>query len=202
MRPALAIVCFLALVVAAPVRAQEGRRLPADRLRFQIWRTREMVDFAGDRTASCRAERSSAALADALELQGRAESALRQGRPLAALQLTRAARERCLEALAACRLDEAVPDMTQRALERTDRVLARGGALPWGGSPMGRGRWRGGRGRSGPREGPPAVAAPDAENGAVRLQGDAWRELKVGRYEAALRLTLAARALVRSGGGR
>jgi hypothetical protein len=173
--------CALPVVTPARVRAAEAGPGPLeDRLKVQLDRTREMLGLAGDRIQGCDDERARAALRIALEMQDRAESAAREGRRLGALQLTRGARERGLAALRACRMDEKLPDATQRALRRTDQVLSHGRTGPGSGQPRVR------------RFGWGADRVPDQAGG---LQEEAYREFRGGRYEASLRLTLAARRL-------
>jgi hypothetical protein len=185
----LLMVAVLASTVLGPVARAQNEGLP-DRLGIQVGRTREMLDAAEERVGACADSHAGALLRSARELQDRAEAALREQRRLAALQLTRVARERGLAALAVCHLDEAVPDLARRALERTDRVIARRGLNDGSSSHGADGlprRFRGGRG--GPMAGGAGRALP--------LQRDAWQEFRAGRYESALRLTLAARGRAR-----
>ncbi len=62
------VMAMLVLAVIAPSAASAQNRAgqPGERLRFQVWRTREMLDFIGERVRSCRDELGSAALAAAL----------------------------------------------------------------------------------------------------------------------------------------
>ena len=122
----------------------------------------------------------------ARDLQERARSAEEAGRYLGALQLTMGARDRCLRALRLCRGEENVQQAAERALGRTDQLLARGRDRLEPGGPGRRAapRWRGAPLRAG------------------MLQEDAWRQFRAGRFEASLRLTLAARRLAQRGAGR
>jgi hypothetical protein len=157
-----------------------GRGLPTrERLRAQWDRTGEMLERSVPRIHECGDDRARALLHVALEMQERARSAEEAGRYLGALQLTMGARERCLRALRLCRMEENIQQATERALNRTDEVLARvreelesgatGGAVP------------------------PRVR--DALARAAVLQDDASRQLRDGHFEASLELTLTARRL-------
>jgi hypothetical protein len=149
----------------------------------QLESTREMLDRAGERIEACGDERARAVLRVALELQERAESAEQARRHLGALQLTMGARDRLLRALRLCRLEENVQETAERALRRTDRVLARARDLL--GAPG-----RGGR------------ALGEALPRASALQDDAARQYRDGHYEASLQLTLTARRLAHRAAGR
>lgn len=84
---------------------QLGRGLPTrERLRGQWDCTREMLERAGPAVRECGDARASELLRMAVEMQERARIADEAGRPLAALQLTMGARERCLRALRLCGL--------------------------------------------------------------------------------------------------
>jgi hypothetical protein len=98
-----------------------GRGLPTrERLRRQWDRTGEMLEGAGPRIEDCGDGRARELLRAAVEMQERARRAEEAGRYLGALQLTKGARERCLQALRRCGL-------------RAER--------PPGPQGMGRGRW-------------------------------------------------------------
>jgi hypothetical protein len=157
-----------------------GRGLPTqERLRAQWDRTGEMLERSRPRIQECGDDRARALLGVALEMQERARSADEAGRYLGALQLTMGARERCLRALRVCRIEEDVQQAAERALGRTDEVLASardrlesgppgGAVLPWG---------------------------RDALARATVLQDDASRQFRDGHFEASLQLTLTARRL-------
>ncbi len=154
-----------------------ARGLPdPDEILVQLERTRDLLDRAAAPIRTCRDERARAMLQDASALQARAEAAGEGRRFLAAMQLTVSARERGLRALRLCNLDEDVRDAAERALRRTDEVLARA-----------RDRLQ----AVGPARGREALGR------VVRVQDDAWRQYRDGRHQAALRLTLSARALAR-----
>ena len=95
------------------------RGLPdPDRVRAQLDRTRELVERVRDPIEECGNERARAMLHAATEMQRRAEAAAAASRYLAALQLTRGARERALDALRLCNLQEDLRDSSERALRR------------------------------------------------------------------------------------
>jgi len=151
------------------------RGLPdPDRVWAQLERTREMLDRAGERIQECDDDRARAMLRVASAIQERAQSAAEAGRFLGAMQLTMGARERGLRALRLCRLEENAQDAAERALRRTDEVLAQARDRVQAGAPE---RVREALGR------------------AVQMQDDASRQFRDGRHEASLRLTLSARAL-------
>jgi hypothetical protein len=163
------------------------RGLPApDRVVAQLERTREMLARAGERIQECGDDRARAVLRVALEMQERAEGAERERRHLGALQLTMGARERGLQALRLCRMEENVQESAEHALRQTDQVLARARELLESGTPGRRGR-------------PLARAALPR---AVALQDDAVRQFRAGHYEATLQLTRSARRLAHRAVGR
>jgi hypothetical protein len=151
------------------------RGLPdPERVQVQLERTRDMIERARERIEECDNDRARAMLRAALDIQGRAEVAAREGRFLAALQLTMSARERTLRALRLCNLGENQRENAERALQRTDDAIERA------------------------RE---AVQRRDQEQGrralarAVDLQARAHADFRAGRFEASVRLTLDARAI-------
>jgi hypothetical protein len=150
-----------------------------DRVRTQLERSREMLDLASERIQGCGDARARAMLQVATEMEDRAESAERSGRNLGALQLSMAARERGQRALRLCRMAEDPPDATRRALRRTDQVLSRARDVLSSGA-VGR---------------PVPGQAPGSLTRAEGLQDEANRQLRAGRNQSALKLTLAARAL-------
>jgi hypothetical protein len=159
-----------------------GRGTPTrERAGAELERTGEMLESSRARIEECGDERARSMLRAAVEMQRRAGNAAEAGRYLGALQLTTGARERCLRALRLCRLEESVQQVTERALIRTDEVLARARE----------------RLESGPSGGalPPRVR--DALAQAAVLQDDASRQFRDGRWESSLRLTLNARRLAR-----
>jgi len=149
------------------------RGLPdADRVAGQLERTHAMLEQARARLAGCDEGSVRDLLREADDVQRRAESAAGEGRPLAALQLTFAARERGQEALRRCRVKDDVSERAGRALQSTDTLLARA--------------------RDGGSATPPALLER-----AGSLQSQAREAYHAGRYPLALRLTTAAAALVR-----
>jgi hypothetical protein len=164
-----------------------GRGLPTrERLRAQWDRTGEMLERSGPRIQGCGNDRARALLRVALEMQERARSADEAGRYLGALQLTMGARARCLRALRLCRMEENVQQAAERALSRTDQVLARVRERLESGAPGG--------------AVPPRVR--DALARSTVLQDDASRQFRGGRYDACLQLTLTARRLTHRALGR
>lgn len=155
-----------------------------DGVAAQLERTREMLERARDRVEECEQPRARTMIRAAFEMQARAELAAREGRYLAALQLTMSARERALRALRLCRLEENLEESAERALQRTDQLIDRA------------------RERV---EESGIEAAAQALGRAVELEGRAWTEFRAGRFEASLRLTQSARAFahraVRLAGG-
>lgn len=145
-----------------------------DRVQGQLDRTREMIDNAAPRMATCNVERAQTLLRTARAMQRRAEDANGSGHPLAALQLTMGARERVERSLRQCNLPVGAGDPAERALRRTDEVIQRAQEAV------------GERGSGNARE---LVAR------AVELQSRAQDEFRGGHAEACARLTLSARAL-------
>jgi hypothetical protein len=150
------------------------RGLPdPDRVIVQLERTRDLLERARERIEECDNDRARAMLRAAFDMQARAEIAAREGRYLAALQLTMSARERALRALRLCHMEENLQENAERALHRTDEVIARA------------------------RE---VVADADRSRAAqvlstaVDLQARAGVEFRAGRFEVSLRTTLNARA--------
>jgi hypothetical protein len=164
-----------------------GRGTPTrERTRSQWDRTGEMLDRSRPRIEECGDDRARAMLRVAVEMQARARRAVEAGRSLGALQLTMGARERCLRALRLCRVEENVQQAAERALIRTDEVLARAREQLESGAPGG--------------EVPPRMR--DALARATVLQGDASRQFRDGRWESCLQLTLNARRLAHRTVGR
>ena len=143
-----------------------------DGVQAQLERTREILERANEQIQECDNPRARAMIRAAGEMQVRAEAAAREGRFLAALQLTMAARERGLRALRLCNLEENRNDSAERALRRTDELIARAQDL---------------------------VADSNSEPAqlslrrAGELQDRAWREYRDEHFDAALRLTQTAR---------
>lgn len=165
------------LTVRARLRADRAisliRGLPdPDRVLMQLERTRELLERARDRIEECDVDRARALLRAAFEIQVRAEAAARDGRYLAALQLTMSARERALRAMRMCNLEDNLRDAAERALTRTDEVISRARDV---------------------------VAehendqARQALSRAVEVQAEAWVQFRAGHLEASLRLTQSAR---------
>ena len=138
----------------------------------QLERTRELLDRARERIEECDQLRARAMIRAAFEMQVRAETAAREGRFLAALQLTMSARERAHRALRLCRMDENLQESADRALQRTDQLIERA--------------------RDRVAEGSESARA--ALSRSIELQGRAWIEFRAGHFEASLRLTQSARA--------
>lgn len=150
------------------------RGLPdPDRVLTQLDRTRELLERSRDRIEECDNDRARAMLRAAFDMQLRAEAAAREGRTLAALQLTMSARERALKALRACKLSENSKDAAERALRRTDDVITRA------------------RDHVADHDGD---AARRALARSIDFQAEAYAEFSAGRFEASLRLTQSARA--------
>lgn len=151
------------------------RGLPdPDRVVAQVERTRELLDRAREQVESCTDPRARNLLRVSSEMQTRAESALRESRYVAALQLTLSAQERLFRALRACRIVESAEQGASRALSRTDEVLSRARTS---------------------MEGDVSEAAAQALARATTVQGDAYAEYRGGHFDASIRLTQAARAL-------
>lgn len=145
-----------------------------DGVQAQLERTRELIERARERIEECDQPRARVLIRTAFEMQARAETAAREGRYLAALQLTMSARERALRALRLCRMDENLEDSAERALQRTDHVLDRA---------------REQVANSG------VDAARQALGRGIELEARAWSEFRDQHFEASLRLTQSARAL-------
>ena len=145
-----------------------------DRVLAQLERTQELIERARENIEDCNNERARAMVQTAADMQKRAEDAARGGRYLGALQLTMSARERVHRALRLCNLEENLQDSAERALHRTDDAISRA------------------------RE---EVAAANADQAkllldrAVEQQQRATAEFRAERFEASLRMTLAARGL-------
>lgn len=151
------------------------RGLPdPDRVVAQLERTREVLDRARDRIEECQNDRARAMLRVAVEMQGRAEAAAEDGRYLAALQLTMSARERAMKALRLCNVQDDLEQGAERAMQRTDEVIARAQDVV------------GERGGERARQ---FLAR------AIDLQAEAGREFQAERYASSLRLTQSARTL-------
>jgi hypothetical protein len=142
------------------------------RVQEQIDRAREYIDRARERLNECPIDRARSQLHVAEAMLDRAQEALTAGRPLAALQLARGAREHARRALQSCRMDDQVQDNVERALHRTDEIVLRA------------------------RE---AIAAHETDvarrplGRAEELQDAAWRQFRAEHPEAATRLTQLAR---------
>jgi hypothetical protein len=162
------------------------RGLPdPERVLAQLERTRDLIDRARDRIEECEHDRARALLRVAAEMQVRAEAAARESRWLAALQLTLSARERALRALRICNMEENLNEAAERALQRTDEVIARARDIV---------------------ADHPNEQARNALRRAESLQAEAYAQFRAGHFEASLRLTQSARAMahraVRLAGGK
>jgi hypothetical protein len=144
-----------------------------DRVLVQLERTRELLDRARERIEECNLDRARAMLRAALEMQARAETSARDGRYLAALQLTMSARERALRALRMCNLEDNLHDAAERALTRTDELISRARDVV---------------------SEHDSDRARQALNRAVELEAEAWVQFRADRLEASLRLTQSARS--------
>ena len=143
-----------------------------ERVATQLERTQDELERAQERLADCLEPRSLALLNAAKDMKARADLALEGRRYLAALQLSNGARERVQKALRICQVYEASQADAQRALQRTDEVIARVREKAASGlSPQDR----------------QLLASAEA------LQGDAQAEYQRGHYESSLRMTLVAR---------
>lgn len=156
-----------------------------ERVLSQVERTRELLDRVRERIEECNLDRARALLRVALEMQLRAETAVKESRYLAALQLTMSARERALRALRLCNLEENLEDAAERALRRTDEVLSRAREVV--------GDHGGERAR-------------EVLQRAERIQNEAHVQFRAGHFAACLRMTqssrtLAYRAIRMAGGG-
>jgi hypothetical protein len=145
-----------------------------DRVAVQLERTRELIDRARDRIEECNSDRARALLRVATEMQERAEAAARDGRYLAALQLTLSARERALRSLRLCNLEDNTHDAAERALRRTREVIdrAREVVAEHGNE-----------------------AARNLLRRAIELQEQAEAQFRLEHFEASLRQTQSARAI-------
>lgn len=151
------------------------RGLPdPDRVVAQVERTRDLLDRARERIEVCDDARARNLIRVAAEMQTRAEAALREVRYVAALQLTLSAQGRLFRALRACRLEETAQEGASRALGRTQEVLDRARAAV---------------------DANASAAATQALARAESIQSEASAEFRAQRYEAAMRMTLAARAI-------
>ncbi len=151
------------------------RGLPdPERVTVQVERTRDILDRARDRLQACENMRARGMLRVAIDMQARAESRLDASMYLGALQLTMSARERVQKAMQLCNISESLADAADRALQRTNDVLAHAvDALQ--------------------PDSPPS--ARDMLSRAQSIQSQAKGEARQDHYEAALRLTQDARAI-------
>ena len=144
-----------------------------DRVRVQLERTGEVIERARQTIEECDNDRARAMLRIGIEMQARAEAAFAEGRLLAALQLTMSARERVLKALRMCNADENLSDRAEQVLRRTTEIITRARDVV---------------AESGNEQAREALAR------AEQLQDRAADEFRLHHYEAAIRLSLAARA--------
>ncbi len=150
------------------------RGLPdPDRVEMQLERTRELMQRARERTGDCDVDRARGLIRAGVEMQSRAEEAVRSGRYLVALQLTMGARERSHRALRLCRIEENLQESAERALRRSDELIARAQEqLDANGSELAR----------------------DALARAIEIEARARQDFMGGLFESALRRTQSARA--------
>jgi hypothetical protein len=152
-----------------------SRGLPdSERVSIQLERTRDLLGRSRERLASCDRPEAHAGLEDAEMMQARADSALHEGRSLAAQELSLEARERAFRALQSCNLGEDLPGTVNFALKRTDQVLAHA------------------RGNA-----PGNPAAQQSLDEAARLQARAQQEFRQQHVDESLKLTHSARAAAR-----
>ena len=143
-----------------------------ERVLAQVERTHDLIERARDRIEECDNDRARALLRVAVEMQGRAEIAVRESRYLAALQLTLSARERALRALRLCNMEDNLHEASERALHRTDEVISRAHEIV---------------GERAPER------ARDLLSRAERVQVEASAQFRAQHFEASMRLTLSAR---------
>jgi hypothetical protein len=141
----------------------------------QLERTRELIARAQDRIAECNNPRAPAVLRLAGDMQASAENAAADGHYLVALRLTMGARDRAMRAARLCNQEERLDEASDRALRRTDEVIARA------------------KDELGPEV---SESARDLIARADRIQMQAWAEFRARHLEPSLRLTLTARNLV------
>ncbi len=150
------------------------RGLPdPDRVETQLERTRELIQRARERIEECDGDRAKGLIRAGAEMQSRAEESVRSGRYLVALQLTMGARERAHRALRLCRIEDNLQESAERALRRTDDVIARAQEHLGAGAPDG---------------------ARQSLARAVDLETQARQDYAGGQFELALRRTQSARA--------
>ncbi|MBI1796122.1 MAG: hypothetical protein HY076_07830 [Candidatus Eisenbacteria bacterium] len=170
---------LIALDLTTRARAHAGRAIALiaglpdpDRVLAQLERTRELLDRAKERIEECDNDRARALLSAAVEMQTRAEGADRDGRFLAALQLTMSARERGLRAMRLCNSEDNMHEAADRALTRSDQLIARAKDVV------------------AEHDRPPAQQALGR---AIELENEAWVQFRADHLEASLRLTQSAR---------
>jgi len=144
-----------------------------DRVRVQLERTSEVIERARQSIEECNNERARSLLRIGVEMQTRAETAFREGRLLAALQLTMSARERVLTALRLCNTQENQRDRAEQVLRCTAEIIVRAQDFV----------------AEHPNE-----QAREALARSQQLQDRATDEFRLEHFEASIRLSLAARA--------
>lgn len=149
------------------------RGVDPSRVQEQIDRARDFIDRARERLSECPVERARAQLHVAESMLDRSQDALTSGRPLAALQLARGARDHARRALQLCRVEDTAQDALDRALHRTDEalMLARDRVAAH-----------------------PTEPARRALARAEELEQAAWRQFRAEHLAPALRLTELARS--------
>ncbi|MGH7743120.1 MAG: hypothetical protein ACRENS_13995 [Candidatus Eiseniibacteriota bacterium] len=156
-----------------------SRGLPdAERVSIQLERTRDLIGRSRERLVACDHPGAHDAIDAAEMMQARADSALREGRSLAAQELSMEARERTFRALQSCNLEEDLPGTVNFALKRTDQVLARARDHATGNP-----------------------AAQQSLDEAAKLQARAQQEFRQQHVEQSLKLTHSARAAARRATG-
>jgi len=156
-----------------------SRGLPdSERVSVQLERTRDLLGRTRERLAACDHADVRDAMGAAEMMEARADSALLEGRSLAALELSMDARARAFRALQSCNLSEDLPGTVNFALRRTDQVLAHA------------------------RDNAPSnPAAQQSLNEAARLQAQAQQEFRQQHVDESLKLTHSARAAARRATG-
>lgn len=156
-----------------------SRGLPdSERVSIQLERTRDLLGRSRERLASCDRADAREGIEAAELMQARADSALLEGRSLAAQELSMEARERAFRALQSCNLAEDLPGTVNFALRRTDEVLARARGTATGNP-----------------------AAQQSLDQAARLQAQAQQEFRQQHVDQSLKLTHSARAAARRATG-
>jgi len=159
---------------------RERETVGGERVLVQINRTRRMLDLVRGRAERCGSPEALDALQRASEMQERAEIAVRSGRRLGALQLTRGAREQGYAALRRCGDPGRSSTGAVSAIGRTDELL------------------RVERQRLVERRDASGDGRLEALERAAAAQRRAHADFRDGRFESSLRRTEEARQSLRS----